>query len=94
MEVGAMVRNQKIAVVSGGVVVGAVLLAMAADAVLRVQPTTPAPGAYALPASWVVRGGGEGMAVWRADGLGRADPAALGSDRGAGQDGRAGRSRP
>jgi hypothetical protein len=72
MEVGAMVRNQKIAVLSGGVVVGAVLLAMAADAVLR-SSSPAAPGAYTMPASWMVRGGGEGTAVWRVNGLGRPD---------------------
>jgi hypothetical protein len=93
MEVGAMVRNQKIAVLSGGVVAGAVLLAMAADAVLRSSAPAPAePGVYTLPASWVVRGGGEGTAVWRANGLGRADPA-LRPDRGPGETGRAERGR-
>jgi hypothetical protein len=91
MEVGAMVRSQKIAMLSGGVVAGAVVLAMAADAVLRLSANAPAPpGTYTLPASWVVRGGGEETAGWRANSLGRVDPA-LRRDRGPGDNAPAGR---
>ena len=62
-----MVRNQKIVMLSSGVVAGAVVLAMAAEAVLRVPANAPAsPEVYTLPASWVVRGGGEETAVSRA----------------------------
>jgi hypothetical protein len=71
-----MVRNQKIVMLSSAVVAGAVVLAMAAEAVLRAPANAPAsPEVYTLPASWVVRGGGEETAVSRATGLGRPDTA-------------------
>ena len=75
-----MVRNQKMVMLSSGVVAGAALLALAAEAVLRAPANAPAsPEAYTLPASWVVRGGGEETAVSRAPalggGLGRPDTA-------------------
>jgi len=95
MEVGAMVRNQKIVMLSSGVVAGAVLLAMAAEAVLRAPANAPAsPEVYTLPASWVVRGGGE-EAVVRAPalggGLGRPD-IAVRRDSEPREDGRAGKT--
>ena len=80
---------------SSGVVAGAAVLAMAAEAVLRVPATPPAsPEVYTLPASWVVRGGGEETAVVRvpavAGDLGRSDTA-LSRDRGQREDGPAGK---
>jgi len=91
-----MVRNQKIVMLSSGVVAGAVLLAMAAEAVLRAPANAPAsPAVYTLPASWVVRGGGEETAVSRAPAsggsLGRPDPAVR-RDRGPREDSRAGKT--
>jgi hypothetical protein len=91
-----MVRNQKIVMLSSGVVAGAALLAMVADAVLRAPANAPAaPESYTLPASWVVRGGGEETAVSRvpasAGGLGRPDTAVR-RDRGPREDGRAGKA--
>lgn len=86
-----MVRNQKIVMLSSGVVAGAVLLAMVAEAVLRAPANAPgSPAAYTLPASWVVRGGGE-EAVVRATGLGRPDTAVR-RDRGPREDSRAGKT--
>ena len=89
-----MVRNQKIVMLSGGVLAGAAALALAAEALLWREVHAPAsPDAYTLPASLVIRGGGDG-ALFRAgvlegpDAAGRRDRGPLGDQPQAGRAGR------
>jgi hypothetical protein len=94
MEVGAMVRNHKFVMLGGGVLAGAAALALAAEALLWRSVHAPAsPDAYTLPASLVIRGGGD-AAVFRAgvleglDAAGRRDRGPPGNDPRAGRTGR------
>lgn len=92
-----MVRNRKIVMLGSGVLAGAAALAIAAEALLWSSMRAPAaPETYTLPTLWIIRGGGEGTAVFRtgvegSDAAGRRDRGPPGEAPPAGRGSSAGR---